>query len=53
MLAPPAQKEPTLASDDADTAPTIGELPRDFGPYELLREIGALDDGPGDDDDAR
>ena len=24
----------------APPAPTIGELPRDFGPYELLREIG-------------
>ena len=27
-----------IFSDDA--APAVGELPRDFGPYELIREIG-------------
>ena len=39
-LAPPAQNDPMLANHAADTAPVLGELPRDFGPYELIREIG-------------
>ncbi len=40
ILALPAGKDPTLEGGDSDTAPAIGELPRDFGPYELIREIG-------------
>lgn len=38
LLAPPAQKEPV--HHDIDISPTLAELPRDFGPYELIREIG-------------
>ncbi len=37
VLAPPASECPTLDEDVADAA---AELPRDFGPYELIREIG-------------
>jgi eukaryotic-like serine/threonine-protein kinase len=42
QLAPPARKEATHSGADADTSPTVdwGQLPRDFGPYELIREIG-------------
>jgi eukaryotic-like serine/threonine-protein kinase len=43
QLAPtPTRKEPTRNGADADTTPTLdsGELPRDFGPYVLMREIG-------------
>jgi serine/threonine-protein kinase len=39
VLAPP-QEEATLAPGIGDTAPAMGELPRDFGPYELIRELG-------------
>jgi len=39
VLAPP-QEEATLAPGIGDTAPAMGELPRDFGPYELIREVG-------------
>jgi eukaryotic-like serine/threonine-protein kinase len=39
-LAPPMRKDPTLSNGNSETAPTLGELPRDFGPYELIREIG-------------
>ncbi len=37
VLAPPAGECPAL---DEDTADTAAELPRDFGPYELIREVG-------------
>ncbi len=40
VLAPPVEKDPTLADCGADTTPGFEELPRDFGPYVLLREIG-------------
>jgi serine/threonine-protein kinase len=40
QLAPPPRKEPTHADDNADTAPTLAMMPCDFGPYELIREIG-------------
>ena len=40
QLAPPARKAPTVTGIDLDTSPSLGELPRDFGPYELIREIG-------------
>ena len=42
QLAPPAQKKVTRSDADSDTSPTLdwGQLPRDFGPYELIREIG-------------
>jgi eukaryotic-like serine/threonine-protein kinase len=40
QLAPSARIMPTLNGTSSDTAPTLGELPRDFGPYELIREIG-------------
>jgi len=41
-LAPPARKDVTRSDADSDTSPTLdwGQLPRDFGPYELIREIG-------------
>lgn len=37
VLAPPAGECPVLDEDTADAAPN---LPRDFGPYELIREVG-------------
>ncbi len=40
MLAPAAAEHATFTDADTDTAPVLGELPRDFGPYELIREIG-------------
>jgi eukaryotic-like serine/threonine-protein kinase len=43
QLAPPSpRKGATRSGADADTEPTLdwGELPRDFGPYVLMREIG-------------
>lgn len=40
VLAPPAGECPALDEDLADAAPAAAELPRDFGPYELIREIG-------------
>jgi eukaryotic-like serine/threonine-protein kinase len=41
QLAPPSSKKgPTQIFGSEDTAPPLGELPRDFGPYELIREIG-------------
>jgi eukaryotic-like serine/threonine-protein kinase len=40
QLAQPVRIAPTLTVANADTAPKLGELPRDFGPYELIREIG-------------
>ena len=39
-LAPPALKHPTPDGGADGTVPPLGELPRDFGPYQLLREIG-------------
>ena len=42
QLAPPARKKATRSDADSDTSPTLdwAQLPRDFGPYELIREIG-------------
>jgi eukaryotic-like serine/threonine-protein kinase len=42
QLAPSPQKGATRTGADADTAPTMEwrDLPRDFGPYVLMREIG-------------
>ncbi len=40
VLAPPVPKHPTLDGHADGTVPGLGELPRDFGPYRLLREIG-------------
>ncbi|MCE5267061.1 MAG: serine/threonine protein kinase [Planctomycetaceae bacterium] len=37
MLAPPANSSP---GEDFKNVATNGSLPRDFGPYELIREIG-------------
>jgi len=40
MLAPPAGECPAMDHDTADAAAAAVELPRDFGPYELIREVG-------------
>lgn len=42
MLAPASSPKGSLTSSNhaADTTPGMGELPRDFGPYELIREVG-------------
>ena len=40
QLAPPAQHEPTHADGDVDIVPQLATMPCDFGPYELIREIG-------------
>ena len=40
MLAPPASDNFPLASQTPDAEATLGGLPHDFGPYELIREIG-------------
>ncbi len=40
VLAPPAEHSPLSAGGESDGEPATGELPRDFGPYELIREIG-------------
>jgi serine/threonine-protein kinase len=40
MLAPPALENSPLASPAADAETTSDTLPHDFGPYELVREIG-------------
>jgi len=40
MLAPPASEQAALAGDASNSDFTLAELPRDFGPYELIREIG-------------
>ncbi len=39
-LAPFAKQDPTLADCSDDTTPGFDELPRDFGPYLLIREVG-------------
>ena len=38
VLAPSASE--ATGSDSAETTAVVGALPRDFGPYELIREIG-------------
>ena len=40
MLAPPAADKPRLAAPAAGGEAALDALPRDFGPYELVREIG-------------
>ncbi len=40
QLAPPVQREPTQVYGDSDISPPLAAMPCDFGPYELIREIG-------------
>lgn len=40
VLAPPGNGSPTPNNHAADTSPSMSDLPRDFGPYELIREVG-------------
>jgi serine/threonine-protein kinase len=40
MLAPPASENPPPDSHAPDAEASFGGLPHDFGPYELVREIG-------------
>jgi serine/threonine-protein kinase len=40
VLAPPASENPLLAGAEPGGEATLDVLPHDFGPYELVREIG-------------
>ncbi len=40
QLAPAAKNEPAIGDGGADAAALAGAMPCDFGPYELVREIG-------------
>ena len=40
QLAPPPQHETAHADGDVDISPPLAAMPCDFGPYELIREIG-------------